>query len=293
MDVSAVFAGFVSWQYLLILLGIILVGALYVSGVRRLHTYSAAARLHWWNVAAFVAGLVIVAAALHPEMDRLAHQWFWLHMVQNEALALVGAFLLVLGMPAWAFWHALPLSARAVALRWVLRKGGPRSLLGAIGRWVFPAWLAALIYMISFSVWHVPPIYDAAETSRALYALLLVMFLVTGILLWSQVIAWRPGTHGRLGLVASMIYLILIGMYSNLLGSIYMFSTVPFYPYYIHQHPAGGAALVDQHLAGAAMDVPGVLLLWAALSVFLWIWLSEDEKAGQAEVAQANAATKS
>jgi cytochrome c oxidase assembly factor CtaG len=89
-----------------------------------------------------------------------------------------------------------------------------------------------------------------------------------------------------------MIFLILVGMHSNLLGSLYMFSTVPFYPYYASLHSTAGAALVDQHLAGAAMDVPGTLLLWGALSVLLWIWLSEDERAGQTVATPASPATR-
>ncbi len=273
MDLLAIFAGFISWPYVLILLGVLVVGVLYIMGMRRMYLYDPAQRIHWWNYSAFAAGLVIVAAALHPEMDRLAHQWFWLHMVQNESLAFIASLLLVLGMPAWAL-------------------GWPRSVLRGLSQWVLPPWASLLIYVASFSVWHIPPVYDAALQHPALYALELGMFLVTGILLWVQVIPWRPGAQARLGLIASMIYLILVGMYSNLLGSFYMFSTGPFYPYYVRLHPTGGAALIDQHLAGAAMDVPGVLLLWSALLWLLWLWLSADEKAGEAEVSPANPAAR-
>ena len=149
-----------------------------------------------------------------------------------------------------------------------------------------------LIYVASFSVWHIPPLYDAALDHPPLYALELGMFLVTGLLLWAQVVPWRPGARARLSPVLSMIFLVLIGMHSNLLGSLYMFSTGPFYPYYISLHSTSAAALVDQHLAGAAMDVPGTLLLWGALSVVLWIWLSEDERAGQVTATPASPATK-
>ena len=41
--------------------------------------------------------------------------------------------------------------------------------------------------------------------------------------------------------------------------------------------------LVDQHLAGAAMDVPGTIVLFVAASLLLWLWLRDDERAGQAE----------
>ncbi|MGO8947193.1 MAG: cytochrome c oxidase assembly protein [Ktedonobacterales bacterium] len=272
MDLSAIFAGFISWPYILIVLGVLLVGALYALGVRRMYRYDPAQRIRWWNCSAFAAGLLIVLAALHPEMDHLAHQWFWVHMVQNELLALIASLLLVIGMPAWAL-------------------GWPRSLLRGISHRVLPPWAAAVIFVVSFSVWHVTPVYNAALEHPPLYGLELGTFLVTGILLWAQMVPWRPGTPAALSPVPAMIYLVLVGMYSSLLGSFYMFSSGPFYQYYIRLH-SRAAALVDQHQAGAAMDAPGVLLLWVAVSVFLWMWLSEDEKAGQAETLPANPAAK-
>jgi cytochrome c oxidase assembly factor CtaG len=291
MDLSVIFAGLLSWPYILILLGILVVGAAYTLGMRRMLRTNLAERLHWWNCIAFAAGLLVVLAALHPQMDHLAHQWFWVHMLQNESLAIIGSLLLILGMPSWALWHALPQQVRALALRWALHQGWPRMLPRGIGRWILVPWVVGVIYVMSFSVWHVPPLYDAALVHPLLYALELGMFLGTGLLLWVQVIPWRPGARARLKPVPSMIFLVLIGMHSNLLGSLYMFSTAPFYPYYISVHSAAGA-LVDQHLAGAAMDVPGTLLLWSALSVLLWIWLSDDERAGQTVATPASPATR-
>jgi putative membrane protein len=268
------------------------VGALYARGVRRIYSSSHGERLRWWNYSAFAVGLLVVLAALHPEMDHLAHQWFWVHMLQNESLAIISAVLLVLGMPVWALWYTLPQSVHGSALRWAVGQGWPRTLMRGIRQWAVNPVVVWLIYVASFSVWHIPPLYDAALDHPPLYALELGMFLVTGVLLWAQVIPWRPGARARLSPVLSMIFLVLIGMHSNLLGSLYMFSTGPFYPYYISLHSTSAAALVDQHLAGAAMDVPGTLLLWGALSVVLWIWLSEDERAGQVTATPASPAAK-
>jgi cytochrome c oxidase assembly factor CtaG len=292
MDLSAIFAVLVTWPYALILLGILLVAAVYTLGVRRMIQANVTGRLHWWNCCAFAAGLLVVLSALHPQMNYLAHQWFWVHMLQNESLALVGSLLLILGMPAWALWYALPQQVRGPLLRWALQQVWPRALSHGIGRWILGPWVLLVIYVASFSMWHVPPLYDAALVHSLLYAVELGMFLVTGLLLWAQVIPWRPEAQARLNPVPSMIFLVLVGMHSNLLGSLYMFSTVPFYPYYMALHSTAGAALVDQHLAGAAMDVPGTLLLWGALSVLLWIWLSEDERAGQTAATPTSPATK-
>jgi cytochrome c oxidase assembly factor CtaG len=161
-----------------------------------------------------------------------------------------------------------------------------------VSQWLLGPWVILVIYLVSFSIWHVPPIYDAALEHASLYALELAMFLGTGLLLWGQLIALRPGAHARLGTVASMVCLCIVGMHSSLLGSLYMFATGPYYPSYIAAHAGGSLTLIDQHLAGAAMDVPGTVLFSVALFVFLWLWLSEDERAGQTATGQVGPAAQ-
>jgi cytochrome c oxidase assembly factor CtaG len=292
MSLSTALTGLASWPYSLVLLGSVLVGLLYGLGAYRLHRSNQPQRLHWWNFGAFAAGLVLLLAALHPATDDLARHWFWIHMLQNEVLAVPVAILLMLGMPVWALWHALPQAARGFTLRWALRRGWPRQLWRAFSQWLFGPWAALAIYLVSFSIWHVPPIYDAALEHAPLYALELAMFLGTGLLLWGQMIPLRPGTPARLGSVASIIYIGIVGMHSSFLGSLYMFATGPYYPYYIAAHSGGNSTLLDQHLAGAAMDVPGTILFSIALFVFLWLWLSEDERAGQTAASPAGPAAK-
>jgi cytochrome c oxidase assembly factor CtaG len=224
---------------------------------------------------------LVVLSALHPALYGQAHRLFWAHMVENEALAVPAAILLMLGMPFWALWHVLPQQARGATLRWVLRQGWPRRFWQHVSQWLLGPWVILVIYLVSFSVWHVPSLYDAALRSSSLYALEVIMFLGTGLLLWGQMIPLRPGAHARLSSVQSLVCICLVGMYSSFLGSLYMFATAPYYPYYIATHSSTSSALIDQHVAGAAMDAPGTILFAVALFVFLWLWLSEDEQAGQ------------
>jgi putative membrane protein len=292
MDISAVVWGLISWPYLLCVLGVLTLALLYGLGARRLQGYDGAQRLHPWNYLAFAAGLLVVLAALHPAIYGQAHRSFWAHMIENEALAVPAAILLMLGMPFWALWHVLPQQAHAFILRWVLRQSWPRLLWHQVSRRLLGPWVILAIYLVSFSIWHVPFIYDAALQRSPLYALELIMFLGTGLLLWGQLIPLRPSAHARLSPVQSLVCISLVGMHSSFLGSLYMFATGPYYPYYIASHSSANSALVDQHLAGAAMDAPGTILFAVALFVFLWLWLSEDERAGQSAAAPASPAAK-
>jgi putative membrane protein len=292
MGLSTVVAGMISLPYILLVLGALLVGLLYGLGARRLEHYNRRERLRWWNYAAFAAGLLVVLAALHPALDKQAHRLLWAHMVQNETLAVPAAMLLILGMPLWALWHVLPQQSRGAYLRWTLQQGWPRQLWHQVSRQLLGPWVILVTYLLSFSIWHVPSIYDAALGSRPLYALELIMFLGTGLLLWGQLIPLRPGAHARLSPVQSLVCVSLVGMHSSFLGSLFMFATAAYYPYYIAAHSSASSALVDQHVAGAAMDAPGTILFAVALFVFLWLWLSEDERAGQSVATPASPAAK-
>jgi putative membrane protein len=292
MQFSTVLLGVVSWPYLLCVLGVLTLALLYGLGARRLQGYDRVQRLHVWNYLAFAAGLVVVLAVLHPALYGQAHQSFWTHMVVNEALAVPAAILLMLGMPFWALWHVLPQQARGAILRWALQQSWPRRLWHRVSQGLQGPWVILAIYLVSFSVWHVPSIYDAALQNSSLYALEVIMFLGTGLLLWGQMIPLRPGAEARLRPVQSLVCISLVGMHSSFLGSLYMFATSPYYPYYIATHSSTNAALVDQHLAGAAMDAPGTILFALALFVFLWLWLSEDERAGQSAATPATPAAK-
>jgi putative membrane protein len=171
-----------------------------------------------------------------------------------------------------------------VTLRGVLRLGWPRRVWEWIEGWLFAPATALVLFVVTFSVWHLPRFYDAAEANEGIHALQHWTFLATSLLVWAQVIPSRP-LRPRLSYVGQAIYVVVLGMYSNVIGSIFVFSTAPFYAYYVNLPRASGAAspLVDQHLAGAAMDVPGTIVLFIAVTFLLWLWLRDDERAGQHE----------
>ncbi len=265
-------------------LGIVIVGLLYGWGVRYERRTGSGRPPEWWRVLAFYAGLLTIFIALDSPLDGLADDWLWAHMIEHELLILVAAPLLLLGEPLWPVWRALPRGVRRTTLRGVLRLGWPRRLWQWVEGWLFAPATALVLFIVSFSVWHLSPLYDLAEANEGIHALQHWTFLATSLLLWAQVIPSRP-LKPRLSYVGQIIYVVILGMYSNVVGSVFVFSTGPFYPYYVNlPRPSGAISpLVDQHLAGAAMDVPGTIVLFVACSLLLWLWLRDDEKAGQAE----------
>jgi cytochrome c oxidase assembly factor CtaG len=96
------------------------------------------------------------------------------------------------------------------------------------------------------------------------------------------VIPWRP-QRPRLGYALRAIYVGVAGAWASMIGALFMFTVAPFYPQYgAPASPSVAAALVDQHLAGAVLDIPGVTVFFVAMSTLLYLWLREDERQGAA-----------
>ncbi|MGZ3672949.1 MAG: cytochrome c oxidase assembly protein [Ktedonobacterales bacterium] len=260
--------------------GVAVSALLYWLGLRYSIRAGLSRRLQWWRVAAFAAGLLVLLTALDSPLDTLADRWLWAHMIQHDLLTMVVPPLLLLGAPAWLFWRAVPLQARRASLSWVVRQRWPRRLWHVIEHYVLAPWPVWLLYVGTYSIWHIPSLYDAALANQSIHALEHIMFLGTALLLWAQIIPSQP-LQPRLSYPMRALYLCAVGMHANLIGSLFVFSVGPFYPHYaLLPRPAGTmTALVDQHLAGAAMDVPGTIIFFVAVSAVLWLWLRDDERA--------------
>ncbi len=282
MSTSAVL---LAWSFQpAVTLGLLITAFLYVRGIRYSRRTGIGRRLAWWQIASFLSGLAIVFIALDSPVDTLSDQWFWMHMIQHELLTLLAAPLLLIGAPGWPMWRAFPASSRRASLGWVLRQRWPRRLWHAISSVILHPWVAWSIYVGMFTVWHIPALYDLALQVEPVHILEHLLFLGTALLFWAQVIPSHP-MQPRLSPPMRVVYLGAAGMHSSLMGSLLMYSTGPFYPYYVAVASKAGAmsALVDQHLGGAAMDVPGTIIFFVAISVLLALWLQDDERAGAAQ----------
>ena len=262
-----------------IVVSLVLAAVLYWLGVRYSRRAGLARRLTWWRSACFAAGLLVVFFALDGPMDAAAATWLTAHMAQHELLVMVAAPLLLFGAPLWPWWRAVPLGARRSALGWAIRHRWPRRLGHALSTALFGPIQAIVIFFAGFTVWHIPTLYDAALTNDAVHAAEHVTFLVVALLFWAQVIPSRP-IEPQLGYIGQAVFVAIAGLYSSVVGGAFMFSTAPFYAYYATlTRPAGvPSALVDQHIAGAAMDIPGVLIFFIAITALLWLWMREDER---------------
>lgn len=213
-----------------------------------------AARPSRARAAAYVAGVALTAAVLLTPVSTVAlHYLLAAHLFQNVALAEWVPLLLVLGV-------APPLAERLTA--------------NPVARRLTHPFVALPLWLVSYAVWHVPAVYDAALRNHGLLALEHVSYLVTGLLLWWPVVHDAP--H-RLSNAARAVYLFAAFILASPLGLLLTFLPEPVYGFYEEAPRLWGLSpLADQQLAGVIMAGSEAIVFFAAFAFFLSRFLDDE-----------------
>jgi len=205
-----------------------------------------------WRQACYAGGLVVLAVALSPPVDRLADQLLVAHMVEHLLIGDIAALLIVLGLTG-------PLLAPVLRNRVIARLRVLTHPIVAVAAWG-----------TNFYVWHSPVLYQAALRHDPIHALQHATFLGFGICVWMALLgplpkpAWFTNS-------ARLVYIIVVRLIGTVLANAMIFSGTVWYPYY-----SGGDArwhigrMADQISAGGAMMVEESIL---TICLFAWLFL--------------------
>jgi cytochrome c oxidase assembly factor CtaG len=205
-----------------------------------------------WRKACYGAGLIVLALALSPPVDKLADQLLMAHMAEHLLIGDVAALLIVLGLTG-------PLLAPLLRNRTV----------GSLRVFSHPV-VAITVWAVNFYLWHLPVLYQAALRHDALHALQHATFLAFGIAVWMALIgplpkpAWFTNSW-------RLVYIIAVRLAGTVLANVMIFSGTVLYPYYrdgdAHWHISSSA---DQVAAAGLMMVEESLL---TIGLFCWLFL--------------------
>jgi len=215
-----------------------------------------------WRQTCFAAGLITLAVALSYPVDSLADQLLIAHMAEHLVIGDISALLIVLGFTG-------PLLAPLLRNRWLSPLRAFAHPLVAL-----PAWI------ISFYVWHLPVLYQAALRHDLIHGLQHACFLFFGIAMWMALLGPLP-KPAWFGNAAKLIYVIVVRLAGTVLANFLIFSGTVLYPIYrvgdAHWHisPMG-----DQIAAAGLMMVEESLL---TIGLFCWLFM---KVAGEAEERQ-------
>ena len=254
----------------IVVLGLVLAGAFYVTGVARLWRKAAGAGIRTWEAGAFGTGWITAVVALVSPLHALGGVLFSAHMTQHELLISICAPLLIIGRPLIPFLWALPQSWRRG-----LGDFSRDNRVSLIWRTLTLPAVAFSLHAIALWIWHLPGPYQSTLNSELMHSLQHVSFLGTALLFWWTIFKTRGS---ELGYGAAVFYLFATALQTGALGALLTFAPRLWYPAYAATTgPWGLTPLEDQQLGGLIMWIPGsVPYLMAALVIFArWLRAAE------------------
>jgi len=189
--------------------------------------------------------MAVTVVAVTSPIDHVGETYLQsAHMLQHVLIADLGIVLILLAVrgPLTVFFLPRTLLQPLSRLVW-LRSGLAFLLRPAVS---FAVWLVVLVG------WHIPAAYDAALSSRPVHDVEHLSFVLSGMLVWTQII--DPSRHRRLSVAERLGYTALVFWTGQVLASVLVFGFEP---------------LTDQRLAGIVMMVEQLVTVGGAFVILL------------------------
>ncbi len=237
--------------------GLALLGAAYLTATVRRHRIDPAATVEPAKCVSFFGGLAVLLGSLTgPVHDLSDYYLFSAHMIQHLLLAFAMPPLLLYGTPGWM-------------LRPLLRD--PRIV--RLGRFLTRPSSAFAVFNLVIVVWHLPPAYNLAMANHPIHIVQHLMIMAASIVLWWPVLSPLPELP-RAAYPVQVLYLFLVGLPMVMVSIFITMADQVLYPYYAAA-PRVWSSLgphADQHLGGLIMWVPGGLVFLVGISVVFFRW---------------------
>ena len=251
-------------------IGTVLAITLYLAAVRIVDRAHPANPVPRRRIAAWLAGVAVVALALVSAVHIYAGSLFTVHMVQHLLLAMVAPPLLALGTPVTLTLRAASVNVRRSILLPVLHSWPVKAISWPPVGWTF---FAVVMWATHFS-----PLYNAALENQALHSAEHLLYLIAGVLFWWPVIGADP-IRWRLSPIARMAYLAAQMPFNTAVGLAIYYAPTILYPHYAFLGRTWGPdPFTDQQLAGIVMWGLGDVILLGVLVLAVEAWLRADEK---------------
>jgi putative copper resistance protein D len=248
---------------------VVVVGLLYLWGVRRLGALGPGQ--HWSSrrTLAFMSGLVVTFVAIESVIGVYDDVLFYDHMVQHLLLIMIAAPLFAMGAPLELLTRATSGTTHAVVTRAMGSK-----VAEVIGHPITGFALYAALIPLA----HLTSFYNFTITHEAAHDNEHLLFLAVGYLFWRPVVGIEPSRHPlQPGL--RLVYLMLAVPVDTFSGLALTFTNHEIFPAYLTLQRAWGPTLVhDLHIGGSIMWAAGDTLMVLAMIPVCVQWVRYEEE---------------
>ena len=217
------------------------------------------------KLAQFVGGMFVFWVASDWPLGALGAGYLAsAHMLQFLLYTLCAVPLLMMGTPEWMARKVTSKLRIYRATTWL-----GRSLV-----------VAGLTYNMLLIVTHAPATVDTLRTNQFGSFAMDVVWVLAGVILWLPIL--NPMHEGRAGSpLAKMVYLfVTASILAVIPASFLTFTTTPIYSIYELAPRIGGLTTrEDQQMAGIAMKLATIPVIWATIGVIWFRWAKAEESA--------------
>lgn len=214
-----------------------------------------------WKPVLYFLGLGLAYLAVGSPLDQLGEQFlFSAHMLQHMILVYAVPFLIYGGIPDWLIDRPLqnPAVRKTVAFLFHPATGG-------------------LVFSVTYTVWHIPGLYEAALQNKTIHIIEHITIFVTAMMmLWCFATPSRRVPAARYPIRMLTIFLLMIAQLP--VFAFLSFSETVHYPTYewAPRVIPDLSPISDQILGGVIMKVSNMVVSLAIFGVSFYLWARQD-----------------
>lgn len=210
---------------------------------------------------AFLVGVNAIVLALVSPLHHLGMDYLLsAHMVQHMLVGDVAPLLMCLGVYGPMRFFVIP----QPMLKWA---AGPtmRPVIRFLGRPQVAFWA----WCVATGIWYIPSFYNAALDNAAIHYVMWISIFITGVAIWSHILAMVP--HMRMSHAKRAGYAVAI-LFAGMLVSEFLFLNQPLYDVYVNQPDRlfDLSPEADQIRASLIMTGEQMITLLMAATLIMW-----------------------